>query len=350
MKRKEVNNHMLLDYNRIQKPQNKYFVLIVIGLLSISCKQTASTHNKNDSVKTVLENEEEIRSDSNSPKVSFTIDDGITTDLGTYKFKDWNEMILGTLEEAELTATFFVTGSNKLDIKGKYLLESWSDKGHSIANHTFTHPNFNSDKLTVKDFEKELLKTDSIISKHSTFKRLFRFPYLKEGNTEEKISGFRKILDKYGYKNGYVTIDASDWYVNSELIKCIKKEGVNSPKIKRYKEFYIQHIMERATYYEKLSFELTGRHIKHTLLLHHNLSSALFLKDLIRRFKDEGWKLVNTDEAFNDGIFNQVPKNIPAGESLIWAMAKETGKYDTILRYPAEDSRYETAKMKYLGL
>lgn len=40
----------------------------------------------------------------------------------------------------------------------------------------------------------------------------------------------------------------------------------------------------------------------------------------------------------------------PAGESLIWSLAKESGKYEDELRYPAEDSRYEIPKMKELGI
>ena len=323
----------------------KFRLYIFLGFLFTGCLQDNNKHLKEPTMVN-----EGIVSVSSKPKVSFTFDDGITTDLATYKFKDWNDMILDALAEAELNSTFFVTGFNKLDTKGQYLLKSWSNKGHAIANHTFTHPYYNSDKLTVEDFELELLQTDSIISKYKTFTKLFRFPYLKEGNTEEKISGFRNILQKHHYKNGYVTIDASDWYVNSELIKCIKKEGINSPKIEKFKTFYLKHIMERASYYEKLSFELTGRHINHTLLLHHNLTSALFLEDLIQHFKDKDWELVNSDVAFKDEIYNYTTKNIPAGESLIWAMAKETGKYDSILRYPAEDSKYEKPKMKTIGL
>ncbi|WP_158259083.1 polysaccharide deacetylase family protein [Flagellimonas meridianipacifica] len=324
-------------------------LLMVSSILLASCNQTMK-HDSKESVKTTDVNADKINEPKNRPKVSFTFDDGITTDLATFKFEEWNQMILDALDEAELNSTFFVTGSNKLDAKGISLLESWSSKGHQIANHTFTHPYFNSDKKTVADFEEELLKTDSVISKYSTFSKLFRFPYLKEGNTEEKVLGFREILKKHGYKNGHVTIDASDWYVNSELIKCIDEEGINSPKIAKYKEFYLQHILERATYYERLSFELTRRHIDHTLLLHHNLTSALFLPDLIQRFKDEGWELVDSRSAFTDEVYEYVLNIIPAGESLIWAMAKETGNYNEKLRYPAEDSRYEKPKMEKLGL
>ena len=254
------------------------------------------------------------------------------------------------LKEAELKSVFFVTGRNKLNRKGDYLLETWSKDGHLIANHTFTHPNFSSDKLSIEDFEKELIKTDKVISNYDTYTKLFRFPYLKEGNTLEKISGFRKVLSEQGYKNGHVTIDASDWYINGELIKCIQKEGAESHKISKYKEFYLQHILERANYYETLSFELTNRKINHTLLLHHNLTSALFLGDLIKRFKDEGWEVIDADIAFKDKIFEESPNTNPAGESLIWSLAKESGKYEDRLRYPAEDSRYEIPKMKAIGI
>jgi hypothetical protein len=86
------------------------------------------------------------------------------------------------------------------------------------------------------------------------------------------------------------------------------------------------------------------------LLLHHNLAAALFLTDLVKMFRDKGWKIVNAEEAYKDEIFSANPSNIPAGESLIWALAKESGKFEKDLRYPAEDSRYEKEKLDKLGL
>lgn len=286
----------------------------------------------------------------NRPKVSFTFDDGITTDILNYPFKQWNQMILSSLDEAGVKSVFFVTGANKYDQKGKFLLQSWNDKGHSIANHTFNHPSFHSENLSVKDFEKELLDTDTIISKYSNYQKLFRFPYLKEGTTRDKIDGIRNVLSKHGYKNGYVTIDASDWYINGRLIKKIKKLGIDKAEVSKFKDYYLEHIMDRANFYETISYELTSRNIDHTLLLHHNLTSALFLEDLIARFKEEGWEIIDAPTAFKDNIFETLPSRVPAGESLIWSMAKESGKYENSLRYPAEDGRYEESKMDSLGL
>lgn len=299
----------------------------------------------NDSIKPTTK--EKIKTLSR-PTVSFTFDDGITRDLVDYRFKDWNEMILKSLRDANLKAVFFVTGFNKLNAKGKYLLKTWNDEGHRIANHTFSHPNFNSEKVSVEEFQEEFLQTDSIINALENHIPLFRFPYLKEGNQKEKIEAFRKFLKDQNHKNGYVTIDASDWYVNSRLIKKMKSK--EKADVEKFKQFYLEHLLDRANYYEKLSFEMHQRHIPHTILLHHNLTSALFLDDLIEHFKNNNWEVTNADLAFQDDIYNRIPNNVPAGESLIWALAKESGKYEDQLRYPAEDSRYEKDKMDALGL
>ncbi len=280
------------------------------------------------------------------PTVSLTFDDGSTSNSANYELEEWNTMILNALDKSEIKAVFFVNTKGKSTNKGKYLLESWNDKGHFIANHTYSHPNFNKAEITAENFRTELLKADSLIRIYSNYTKLFRFPYLKEGNTREEIDSIRQIMKSYGYRNGHVTIDASDWYINSRLGKRLNQNP--NADIEGFRNFYLEHLLERANYYENLSFELTGRHIDHTLLLHHNLAAALFLDDLIAMFKAQGWKVISADKAFQDPVFKMT--TIHAGESLIWALAKDSGLYEGQLRYPAEDSRYEKERMDKLGL
>ncbi|HEY9049498.1 MAG TPA: polysaccharide deacetylase family protein, partial [Ohtaekwangia sp.] len=282
------------------------------------------------------------------PVVSFTFDDGVTNDMPGYTFEQWNGMLLNHLDNAGVKAVFFVTSNNKTDTKGKALLASWNDRGHSIGNHTVSHLNYGSKHVTFEQFKHEFLSNDSLIRKYSNYIPLFRFPYLKEGDTKEKVESFRALMKEHHYNNGYVTIDASDWYIDSRLRKKLRENP--QADIAGFRKFYLEHLYERAVYYENLSYTITGRHIKHTLLLHHNLAAALFAGDLITMFKEKGWTVVNAKDAFNDPIFKKQPSNIPAGESLIWALAKESGKYEGILRYPAEDSIYEEEKMNALGL
>lgn len=285
---------------------------------------------------------------SERPKISFTFDDGITADMPGYSFETWNAMLLQHLEKERIKAVFFVTGSNKTDAKGRFLLESWNAAGHRIGNHTYSHPNYHSDKIRFEDFRLEFLKTDSIIRPYSGYLKMFRFPYLKEGNTPQKIGQFRSLLQEHGYHNGYVTIDASDWAIDSRLRKKLQADP--NADLEPFRQFYLEHLYDRAVFYEKMAQKLTGRHVSHTLLLHHNLAAALFLDDLIAMFRAKGWDVVAADEAFNDEIFKTQPTNVPAGESLIWALAKQSGKYEADLRYPAEDERYERERMNALGL
>ncbi|MEL7530635.1 MAG: polysaccharide deacetylase family protein [Bacteroidota bacterium] len=318
---------------------NKPFSLLtfaLILLLSLGC----GTKSKVQKVA--------IAPTADRPMLSLTFDDGITRDLLDYPFKEWNEMILQALDSADLKAAFFVMGSNKLNPKGRFLLDSWDKRGHMIANHTFTHPNFNSEKVSLADFKEELLDTDDLIKGYKNYSKRFRFPYLKGGNTPEKVHGFRAFCDSLGYEMGYVTIDASDWYVNSRMIKRLKEDP--NADIEPYRQYYLDHLWERAQFYEGVSASLNARHIPHTLLLHHNLTSALFLPDLIDMFRQRGWQLVDAQEAYADSLFDARPQLIPAGESLIWAMGRESGRFDDVLRYPPEDSQYEVAKMDSLGL
>jgi peptidoglycan/xylan/chitin deacetylase (PgdA/CDA1 family) len=282
------------------------------------------------------------------PKIAFTFDDGSVNDMGNFKLETWNQLLLDHLKKHHLKAVLFSAGYNKTTEKGNYVLSSWNNAGHLIANHTFSHPNFNSKNISLEDFELELIKNDSIINKYSNYYHYFRFPYLKEGNTVEKVQGFRAFLKQKGYKNGHVTIDASDWYVDSRLVKRLKDD----PKadISGYRNYYLKHLLNRALYYDSLSVQLTNREINHVILLHHNLAAALFLDDLIQYFEANGWEVMDADKAFKDEIYQEAPENIPAGESLIWALAKQSGKFENRLRYPAEDGDYEKPFMDKLGL
>ncbi len=285
---------------------------------------------------------------NDKPKVCFTFDDGNTADLPGYSGETWDKMLLAHLKKNKLQAVFFALGKTLDHDKGKQVLERWSKQGHLIGNHTYSHQSYSRPETSFEFFKDDFLKNDAFIRQYSGFVKMFRFPYLKEGDTEQKRDDFRAFMKEQGYRNGYVTIDASDWFVNSRLLKRLKE----NPKadIEPYREYFLEHIYEHAVYYNDLSLKLTGRQINHALLLHHNLTSALFLDDLIALFKAKGWEVVNASEAYSDEIYTRIPQVMPAGESLIWALAKENGGYENILRYPGEDSKYEEAKMNQLGL
>jgi hypothetical protein len=214
-------------------------------------------------------------------------------------------------------------------------------------NHTYNHQLL-SGKATPEEFEEGILHTENVLRKYSGFRKRFRFPALKEGRTPEVRDRLRLFLARHGYRSGAVTIDASDWYYNQRLLKRIEADRSFDPN--RYRQPYLDHIRDRAQFYDKLSRDVLGRTVPHTLLIHYNLLNSLFLGDLLAMFRSSGWLIIDAEEAFSDEVFTRQPNIAPAGESLIWALAKETGKFEDRLRYPGEDDTYERPLLDGLGL
>lgn len=277
---------------------------------------------------------------------ALTIDDPNVSQTALFLPKQRNQRILNHLKNSGQKALLFVCGKRINNPLGKALLRSWGRAGHFLANHSYSHRYFHSSKLSLKQYQLDMMRNHQLLSSYPQFLRFFRFPYLKEGNTIAKRDGMRKYLRAMKYRNGHVTIDASDWYINLRLKKKLKDS--KAVDLKKYRDYYLQHMWKRAQYYNGLSKQLFQREVKHTILIHHNLLSALFLGDLIQHFKSKGWKLIDADKAYQDKLFQMETKGLPSGESLLWSLAKER-KYKG-LRYPAESARYEKAKMDKLGL
>jgi peptidoglycan-N-acetylglucosamine deacetylase len=283
------------------------------------------------------------------PRVAITMDDFSLGDAPKLSVEERNRRVLEALaRHSDLKAALFVAGRHSDNEQGKRLLGSWNDRGHTIANHSYSHHYYNSKKVSFQMFSEDVLRGEAVIRGFPRFRKLFRFPYLKEGDTAEKRDAMRAFLKKHGYRNGHVTIDASDWYVDTRLRKRLEKSP--DADLSPYRDYYLDHILGRAVYYDDLSRKVLGRSVKHTLLIHFNLLNALFLDDLLAMFEKRGWELIDSDEAFGDPVFSSAPNILPAGESILWALAKQAGKFDSLLRYPGEDSEYEKEKMDRLGL
>jgi hypothetical protein len=202
--------------------------------------------------------------------------------------------------------------------------------------------------VSFAKFSDDLLRGEHVISELPGFQKMFRFPFLKEGETAAKRDQMRAFLTKHGYRNGHVTIDASDWYYDQRLRARLEQNPALDPG--PYRDPYLAHLWDRATYYDGLAQSMTGRTISHTILLHYTLLNSLFLDDVLTMFEAKGWKLVNAQTAYQDPVFSNAPRIVTAGESLIWAMAKESGKFEGKLRYPGESDEYEKDKLDRLGL
>lgn len=288
-------------------------------------------------------------SQTTSPSVAITIDDFRWKQIPLPDPEETNRTLLSALaKRSNLKAAVFVAGQNVDDIHGRQLLQAWSDAGHHIGNHTYSHPFYPN--ITAARFIEDIERGEGIVSGYPSFQsyKMFRFPLLKEGETAAKRDQVRTYLAKHGYHNGHVTIDTSDWYYDQRLRERLKSTPHFNPK--PYRDVYLEHIWDRAMYYDNLARDILGHTVPHTILLHYTLINVLFLDDLLRMFENKGWKLASARNTFADPLFSKNPDYIPAGESLIWALAQVSPKFAGKLRYPGEDDIYEKAKLDRLGL
>lgn len=283
-----------------------------------------------------------------APQFCITMDDFHWHNAVKLTPTERNQAILDTLNANSIKAALFVIGRNIDSPEGKQLLSPWDKAGHMIGNHTYSHRNYNASGTVIEEYQQDILRAESLLKDFPRFRKYFRFPLLKEGDTTIKRDAMRKFLDFNSYRNGHVTIDNSDWAIDQRLTTRLAKDA--SADVKPYRDFYMEHMWTRAEYYDALARRVLGRPVKHTVLVHFNLLNGLFLGDLIAMFKSKGWQPIDAEEAFTDSVFLARPLVLPAGESIVWSLAKARRPIAKSLRYPAEDGEYENARMDKLGL
>ncbi|MBI9092901.1 MAG: polysaccharide deacetylase family protein [Desulfobacterium sp.] len=277
--------------------------------------------------------------------LALSFDDGLDPRVQP-SASSWNASILEALSNAQIKSILFAAGKRVDSPVGLSLVRDWGKAGHTVANHTYSHLNFCSDQTTLEQFITDTEKNETLLKDMPGWTKRLRFPYLKEGETVSKRDGFRIWLTDHGYKSGAVSIDASDWYYNKRYLewRASHPDGDPSP----FRTAYLNHLWNRATYYDTLSEQILHRSVKHVLLLHTKAINAAFLPDIIAMFRSKGWTIIPPEEAYEDPIYTMTPMELPAGESIIWALAKQNGAKD--LRYPAESDVYEKPLLDKLGL
>ncbi|WP_418130719.1 polysaccharide deacetylase family protein [Variovorax sp. 278MFTsu5.1] len=277
--------------------------------------------------------------------LALTFDDGLDPSKEPAA-ASWNRQILETLRDAGITSMVFPALVRTGPAQGLDLIRDWARAGHAVGNHTSRHRSLGSPQVPLADFIGDVKEAEAVLSRLPGWTKMLRFPYLKEGDTLAKRDGMRLWMQAAGYRAAPVSIDASDWYYN-QVYAAWLDEG-NAGKADRVKAAYIEHLLDRAAYYDALARQVLGRSPAHVMLLHTSRINAAALGELIAAFRARGWTFTAARTAFDDPVYSVRIDTLPAGESVVWASAKAAQVPG--LRYPAEDSVYEEPKLRALGL
>lgn len=282
-----------------------------------------------------------------SRRLAITIDDFRSSAEDAATFAERDRRIRATLARQGINAGAFPAGKHVEHAHVAEALGRWASEGHLIGNHSYSHRYYRGEDPDA--MMEDVLRAERLLVGYPTFERLLRFPYLAEGATLQGRDALRLRLIRHGYRNAHVSIDASDWYISDRLEKRLASDP--GADLSGYRRYYVEHLLDRAHYYDALAKTVGfGHQIAHVVLLHHNDAAAHFLGDALARFIAEGWELCDIADAYLDPIYLYSPDSMPSGQSIVWGLAQQYAGDRVELRYPGEDGRYEKDAMDAAGL
>lgn len=272
-------------------------------------------------------------------RIALSFDDAPRGQGPVYSGAERAEALIETLRAVNAPPVVFFVKTEGLETEeGRARIRAYGEAGHLIANHTNSH-----DWLSRTDIDAYLADIDLAETRLDGMpnrRPWFRFPYLDEGTPREKRDAVRTALTERGLRNGYVTVDNYDWYIES-LWQSAVRDGRDVDE-QALGAAYVDMLIGAVEFYDALAITALGRSPDHVILLHENDLAARFAGDLIEALRARGWTLVSPDEAYADPIAAIEPETLMTRQGQIGALAVEAGIAPSTLTHRAiEEAQIE---------
>ncbi|MFT4027551.1 MAG: polysaccharide deacetylase family protein [Novosphingobium sp.] len=223
-------------------------------------------------------------------------------------------------------AAFFIVPGQLVDnddgIGGARRISAYARAGNVIANHTYSHPRLSD--MTADAFLAEIDAAGRWLKGRTGYRPWFRFPTLDEGGKDKaKRDAVRAGLAARGLRNAYVTAGSSDWNLEA-LTRDAVKAGKRVDRA-ALRQLYVTWHVEAADQADGLMQQAIGRQPAQVLLLHETDLAALYLADLVRALRRDGWTIISADEAYADPLRTAMPDTPAAQGTLTEMLAWEKG-------------------------
>ncbi len=208
------------------------------------------------------------------------------------------EKMLAVLKKHHLYGVYgFINGSKNNPV----ILKEWVREGQLLGNHTFDHADLA--KVSAADYILEIKKNEPILREFMRNKNYhyFRYPYLAEGNTQEKRDAIRNFLVKNHYQIAPVTIDFFDYEWNDAYVRCVAKNDKKA--IAWLRRNYLVQAMNALSISHELSRMLLSRDIKNILLIHINAFNAEMLDALLTEYEKKNVTFIPLAMALSDPVY-----------------------------------------------
>jgi len=251
----------------------------------------------------------------NVPEVAVTVDDLPTHGPPTRGLDRMAiaERLLSAFDLHGVRGVYgFVNGKLVVDDPSlEAILRRWREAGQPLGNHTYSHANLNH--VSLGDYLADLEHGEEILKKlepDAGLWKVFRYPFLFEGDTDEKRDGVREYLRAHGYVKAEVSIDADDWAFNAPFSRCAEQHDVAS--LTQLRRRFVEEHLEELRRMRLLGYRLVHREVRQILLLHIGAADADAIEDLLTAYEREGVKWIDLRRALADDYY-RLDTGAPAG-------------------------------------
>jgi peptidoglycan/xylan/chitin deacetylase (PgdA/CDA1 family)/ketosteroid isomerase-like protein len=215
--------------------------------------------------------------------------------------------LLAVLRKHQVQAMGMVTWGNVGGPAGERLLDLWLQDGHELGNHSHGHLDYSRTDADayVADVEKGRAALAGFLEARGRRLRFFRFPYLREGDTEAKLLRMREWLSSTGQRTLPVTIDNQDWSFEEPWVTAGR--AGDAARLARLGEDYQHALRLESLLYTAAGDALFGRPTPQILLLHANAVGAAQWDALFTWLKGRGFRFATVDEVMADPAFAEPP-------------------------------------------
>jgi len=203
----------------------------------------------------------------------------------------------------------------------KAVLDAWRAAGQPLGNHSWSHPDPN--KTPLDAYLADIARNEALLAEYgpATMWKVFRYPFLFEGDSAERRTRTAAWLVEHGYRKADVTVDFDDWAWSAPWARCAEKR--DEIALGELRHSYLDagvRILER---YRDLSRAVVGRDIRYVLLLHVGAPDADQMDALLTSYEEAGARWVTLERAQEDPIYSEDPGFVtPWGWALLDRLAK----------------------------
>lgn len=279
-------------------------------------------------------------------EIALTFDDAPMPDSSLMSADERTRKLIAALKSAQVRDAMFYVKADNLTADNTARLLQYTKAGYHLANHSFSHRSAND--ISADDYLADAYRAHLLIKDLPNFLTFHRFPFLHHGKDEKSIRYLQKELKQLGYRDGYVTVDNFDWYINSLINKAVEQN--KTIDYDKARDFYVEHIIAGVEFYDAIAQRILKRSPRHLLLLHENDAAALFVDDLVAELRLRGWKIISPQKAYKDPIAGQIPHTTFYKQGRIAAIAASKGIPEIELRHISENIEYLDQTFKAKGV